>query len=79
MNQIKIHPYCSVNEPNKEAMGFLSQPKLELPKPPYVIELTQGERLYRRLEKNPSVKKKGGIVSMMKTYEHTYVNLVYER
>ena len=38
------------------------------------LDLTHGERLYLKLK---NIKKKGYIVSLMKTDKHTQVNLVF--
>lgn len=47
------------------------------PKPPFKINITSGEELYRKLSSDNRVKQKGFIVSMCKTFEHTTVHLVY--
>ena len=46
-------------------------PKIKLDK---TLDLTHGERLYLKLK---NIKKKGYIVSLMKTDKHTQVNLVF--
>lgn len=44
---------------------------------PLKPELTFGERLYLRLEKDERIKRAKGIVSMMKDYAYTVVHLKF--
>ena len=49
-------------------------PKIKLDK---TLDLTHGERLYLKLKNSGNVRKKGYLVSLMKTDKHTQVNLVF--
>jgi hypothetical protein len=51
---------------------------IKSPTPPYKIELTSGEVLYKKLSSNVMVKKSGGIVSMMKIHTHSIVDLRFD-
>lgn len=56
----------------------LSTTKLNPPKPPYVILPTPGEELFLKLSSQKKIEMSGGVLSIGKGREYTWVNLVYD-